>query len=743
MKNFFSSILFAILSLFLFNCAGGGGGGGGGGSSSVTTCTTSTSSYCTDELNEQYGLVTTKAYVAYDRGYTGNGIKVAVLDAEFDTSHSDLDANIITGYDEEDDDNSVAHVGSYSSAHGTHVAGIIAAEKNNSGMHGVAYNASIMPVKIFADSGSAMSDISNSVAYAVDNGAIALNNSWGTSTFTSAASCTINGYVNQTCYGYIPGTSSSGFNGTAERTEWDDVATSNAVAVFAAGNNGNNSETGKINFYASTSTSSTFIGSYTPQVVKNAGLISYTNRSTYEGRFGLIDSDIQENWLNVVAVNSSNEIASFSNGCGDTKAYCIAAPGVDIKSTVPTSINSSGFTTKSGTSMAAPHVSAAVAILKQEFPNLTGAQIVDLLLNSATDLGSSGTDEVYGVGLLNLDGATQASGKMSIAMTNDTNDLDKLGLDESRLKFSKFFNKGSIKPSNFVGVVDSYDRVYSYKLKDFVNYSKEPKNNFDNIFNKNKKNNEIEVEMDKFNFVNYISIDKNSLENFSSFTFKNQTNPFYDLVSKGSQNLNFYNNLLDMNLVISNDQNKKNLDFAISTNLNVFENHPFAIGLINEEEKFLNSYGSGFFENKSNTKTIYLDYEKKYELQNFNLTTDFSVGETLLKFKNSDYLDDASITTSSYRIALDSKIDKNKIKYSFGYYQPLGINNGELKLKTISGYSSSGDYMNRTQIIDLKNTENRVFLDMYKFSDKNSVLNFTADTDGNDTDLTIVYEIKY
>ena len=59
--------------------------------------------------------------------------------------------------------------------------------------------------------------------------------------------------------------------------------------------------------------------------------------------------------------------------------------------------------------MAAPHVSAAVAILKQEFPSLTGAQIVDLLLNSATDLGASGTDEVYGVGLLNLDGATKAS----------------------------------------------------------------------------------------------------------------------------------------------------------------------------------------------------------------------------------------------------------------------------------------------------------------------------------------------
>ena len=64
-------------------------------------------------------------------------------------------------------------------------------------------------------------------------------------------------------------------------------------------------------------------------------------------------------------------------------------------------------------------------------------------------------------------------------------------------------------------------------------------------------------------------------------------------------------------------------------------------------------------------------------------------------------------------------------------------------IKTISGYSSSGNYMNRTQSIDLKNIENRVFLDMYKFSDKNSVLNFTADTDGNNFDLAILYEINY
>ena len=89
---------FLFLSPLLLSCGGGGGGGGGNNSSSnvVTSCSTSTSSYCTSELNNQYGLVTTKAYAAYDRGYNGDGTKVAVLDGGFDTSHTDLDANFIT-----------------------------------------------------------------------------------------------------------------------------------------------------------------------------------------------------------------------------------------------------------------------------------------------------------------------------------------------------------------------------------------------------------------------------------------------------------------------------------------------------------------------------------------------------------------------------------------------------------------------------------------------------------------------
>ena len=68
--------------------------------------------------------------------------------------------------------------------------------------------------------------------------------------------------------------------------------------------------------------------------------------------------------------------------------------------------------------MAAPHVTGALAILKQQFPNLTPTQLVSLLITTATDLGTTGVDEVYGVGLLNLNAATTPSGMSYIAANN-------------------------------------------------------------------------------------------------------------------------------------------------------------------------------------------------------------------------------------------------------------------------------------------------------------------------------------
>ena len=744
-NNLYRSFFFILLINFLIGCAGGGGGGNGGGdggstnsSNVATTCTTSTSSYCTSELNNQYGLVTTKAYAAYDRGYNGDGTKVAVLDGGFDTSHSDLDGNIITGYDDEDDNNT-PNADSHNTTmggHGTHVAGIIAAEKNNSGMHGIAYNAKIMPIKVFKDNGTFVSGgINNSIDYATDNGAIALNNSWGSSAVTYA-SC-----GGLSCYAYRPAESTSGGFTPAERTAWAGVASDNNVVVFAAGNDGNNSETGKMSFYYTYS--GVKYGEFSTPGLVNSGILNYSNRSSQEAQYGVNASAVAENWINVVAVDNTNTITSFSNGCGNTKSYCIAAPGKNINSTLPTSLDADGFGTASGTSMAAPHVAAAIAILKDEYPNLTGAQIVDLLLNNATDLGESGIDEVYGVGLLNLDAATKPSGLMSFAISDTNNNLTKNDIGNSQINFSNLFSKSSIKEKNFLGVVDGYNRVYSLKLDDHTNFLAKKKNLQKKLLSKTHETN---ISKAKINFNTSLETINHSNEEFfsyNSFEFNNTTNPYHNFVASDYNKLKLHNESTNTNLVITPNYAQDNLNYLISYQHEFNQNNKLNIGYLNEESKFLGSYGVGIFENKSNTKTYFLDYEGKHNFGDFNLLSDFSIGSTELDFTNSDFIKNTRIISSEYSLGVNKNFKNIKLKSVIGITQPLSIIDGNLNIHTVSGYGSTGKYVNRSQEIDLKNQNNYLYFNNYKFFNNNSFIGLDLKASDNYYDFFASYTFKF
>ena len=69
----------------------------------------------------------------------------------------------------------------------------------------------------------------------------------------------------------------------------------------------------------------------------------------------------------------------------------------------------------SGTSFSAPTISGAVALLAQAFPNLSGADIVSILFNSADDLGAAGIDAIFGHGRLNIARAFQPIGQTTLA----------------------------------------------------------------------------------------------------------------------------------------------------------------------------------------------------------------------------------------------------------------------------------------------------------------------------------------
>ncbi|MCK7612261.1 S8 family serine peptidase [Roseibium sediminicola] len=111
----------------------------------------------------------------------------------------------------------------------------------------------------------------------------------------------------------------------------------------------------------------------------------------------------------VVALDANSQIAPYSNRCGVAKEWCLAAPGgglttdSGIYSTFPEDQGS--YASENGTSMAAPNVSGAIAVLIEAYPAFTPAEILEALFLTAEDLGAKGVDEVYGWGLPRLDRA--------------------------------------------------------------------------------------------------------------------------------------------------------------------------------------------------------------------------------------------------------------------------------------------------------------------------------------------------
>lgn len=111
------------------------------------------------------------------------------------------------------------------------------------------------------------------------------------------------------------------------------------------------------------------------------------------------------------AVNSNGTMASFSNWAGAYGEHYLAALGSGV-----TGLNGSGAVSSwSGTSFSAPVISGAVALMADAFPNLSGAQIVQILFQSATDAGAPGVDTQFGHGILNFARAFQPLGATSLA----------------------------------------------------------------------------------------------------------------------------------------------------------------------------------------------------------------------------------------------------------------------------------------------------------------------------------------
>lgn len=137
----------------------------------------------------------------------------------------------------------------------------------------------------------------------------------------------------------------------------------------------------------------------------NEGPNEMTMSVPHNTNIGLVNSFT----VGATSATGSYNIADFSSRgpsiCGGEGSLLIkpevSAPGVSIRS----SIEDGEYDFFSGTSMAAPHVSGAVLLLKEAYPEVPGEEILLALYNSAVDLGLPGEDNTYGMGFINVKAA--------------------------------------------------------------------------------------------------------------------------------------------------------------------------------------------------------------------------------------------------------------------------------------------------------------------------------------------------
>ncbi|MCC8368395.1 S8 family serine peptidase [Xenorhabdus sp. PB61.4] len=361
-------------------------------------------SWLSYEFKRQWGLTAIGAHYAYARGYTGKGVNVGVLD-ETVTHHAEF-ANKLKVLSPEDPVNyDVDKSGNITFGdHGNHVSGIIAANRDGKHMHGVAFDAGLITAK-FLDSKFSENKYNRTEAM-IQSKARIINNSWtvppehekdkwgnpilwpnGTVKYDEVR---INDVINHVDKYKL-------------KEELDRLSHSPIPEAFD-----NNSATAGLLRAAR----------HGKLVVFAAGNTNNYNVTWLDAGMPYFFPDVLKNYLNVTNLTQEKELALSSTICGYTASYCLSAPGTYIYSSTGKFVDkinknalnkgelkvatdpSYGF--KNGTSMAAPHVAGAAAVLMQRFPYMTAAQISDVLKTTATDLGEKGIDARYGWGLLNL-----------------------------------------------------------------------------------------------------------------------------------------------------------------------------------------------------------------------------------------------------------------------------------------------------------------------------------------------------
>lgn len=373
-------------------------------------------SWLSEEFLAQWGLGAINAHYAYAKGFYGQDVLISIIDHK-NFHHPEFNGklNIISDYlpytfleihnakyieifkNDQDGGNLI-----FFDAHGAHVAGIAAANRDGKEMHGVAFGASLIS--------SAIPIEHNQLEIIVQSDSRIINNSWGSELNVLRNKDGIPLYTDK---GYL---------------EYEKVDFESIVEEIAPIKN-EIERLSRVPIPRILAEEDMSVSNYAAmlRMARSGKLITFAAGNFNHYNIPLTDEslpyffpEILENYLIVTNLERNDKLELNSSRCGQTASYCVSAPGEDIYSTSghffsPTKgpitqkalinhrldINPT-YEEMSGTSMSAPLVSGAAAVVMSRFPYLSVGQISHVLKTTATDLGEAGIDEYFGWGKINL-----------------------------------------------------------------------------------------------------------------------------------------------------------------------------------------------------------------------------------------------------------------------------------------------------------------------------------------------------
>ena len=595
----------------------------------------------TSEYYKSRTLAPIKASTAYARGYTGKGSIIAVLDSGIDISNEDFkNGKILFVKDFSNSGSIIDKVG-----HGTHVAGIAAGARNGLGIHGVAFDANLIIGKVTANGFVTVNSLIPAVQWAAGNKADVINLSINFKlTQSSINAQLVSPGVYKTAY-----TNTANLPGGMNAQQWASALSGETVLVVAAGND-NTPWSGGISQLAAVTDSkgNLLLGG---KMIIAGNWNSQTNKSVGPNNNGAAQ-------LCMVMVGTT---------CQDkykVSDFYLLAPGTGITSSVPTTVNKSGLSTMSGTSMAAPAVSGGVAIVHQMWPQMTGANVVRLLLVTANKNLPGYSVTTMGQGMMDLDRATRPVGAVGIPTTG------------------RLSGAGTGKTTGLM-VLDSFERDFYVNSKVLTGYN----------------------QIKDFNAIQS-SMPYSTQNNYALF------NNYTDQIRARVDNIEV--------AMYKDNQTPNMVEFAVNKpvgNINI----RYSAGMFSEANTWLGNSVSGFSSQGNNvaSTTQFVGVGASQAFGNTKVYANAQHGVTFTRASSTNIKNISPALSYSWTLGAERKLD-SKNTLGMMLYQPVSVYHARADITAPVGLDSDFNIVQQHRgslAADVREVRAGVY---YKFSEKNS-----------------------